>query len=233
MLPRNRFFIPLFLCTIILSLAAQATTANRWESAIERFEKLDRKNPPKSGGILFIGSSSIVMWDLAESFPKLPVINRGFGGSQIADSIHFADRIVFPYRPKTIVFYAGDNDLAAGKSIATVVADYHRFVKTVHARLPRTRILFVAIKPSIARWNLIEKIRAANKLIQAQAKKDKRLLFVDIDAPMIGPDGRPKAELFKKDGLHLNAKGYKLWTGMIRPLLVGILTEARFCDLSA
>ncbi|MBN2296794.1 MAG: hypothetical protein JXM70_30490 [Pirellulales bacterium] len=223
---RTTLFIPFFLYIIFPLYASESTAANRWEPAIKKFETLDRKNPPQKEGILFIGSSSIRMWDLDKSFPKLPVINRGFGGSHIADSIHFADRIIFPYRPKTIVLYAGDNDLAAGKSVATVVADYRRFVKTVQAKLPRTRILFVAIKPSIARWKLIDKIRAANKQIQAETEKDKRLLFVDIDAPMIGPDGKPKADLFKKDGLHLNAKGYKLWNKIVGPLLVECVHDA-------
>ncbi len=209
--------LTLGICCLTFAQAAEA--ANRWESTIRKFEKLDRENPPDKGGILFVGSSSIVLWDVDKSFPKLLVINRGFGGSQIADSIHFADRIVLPYRPRTIVFYAGDNDLAAGKSVETVADDYRRFVKTVHAELPKTRILYVAIKPCIARWKLIDKVRKANKLIRAETEKDQRLVFIDIDPPMIGADGKPRAELFKKDGLHLNEKGYRLWNGMVQPLL--------------
>ncbi|MBN2473721.1 MAG: hypothetical protein JXB62_03885 [Pirellulales bacterium] len=192
---------------------------NRWESAIRRFEVQDRRQAPTKGGILFVGSSSIVGWDVVKCFPDLPVINRGFGGSQIADSVHFADRIVLPYEPKIIVFYAGDNDIASGKSPQQVLADYKQFVETVHGRLPETRIVYVAIKPSISRWKLVDRMRRANGLIRAVAEKDERLVFVDVDAPMIGDDGKPRGELFKPDGLHLNAEGYRLWSELVLPHL--------------
>jgi len=159
------------------------------------------------------------MWKLDDHFAELPVINRGFGGSQIADSIQFADRILLPYEPRIVVLYAGDNDVAAGKTPERVLADYRLFVKTVHDRLPKTRIVFIAIKPSIARWRLVEKMRKANSLIRAVTKEDERLSFVDIDTPMIGDDGQPRKDLFLKDGLHLNADGYKLWASLVKPHL--------------
>jgi len=193
--------------------------ANRWEPAIRRFEEKDRQQFPPKGATLFVGSSSIVGWNLQEYFPELPAINRGFGGSQIADSVHFADRIVLPYKPRTIVFYAGDNGLAAGKSPQEVLADYRQFVAKVHGALPKTRIVFVAIKPSIRRWHLVEKMRQANRLIREAAQADPRLVFVDVDPPMIGDDGKPRAELFKQDGLHLNADGYRLWSDLVGPHL--------------
>jgi len=194
-------------------------TENRWEPRIRAFEARDREEMPPPGGILFVGSSSIVGWDVKQCFPGLPIVNRGFGGSQVADSLHFAERIILPYRPKIIVLYAGDNDVAAGKSPERVLADYRALVEKIHGALPETRIVFVAIKPSIRRWKLVEPMREANRLIRAVTEKDPRLEFVDIDGPMIGPDGRPRPELFRSDGLHLNAEGYKLWSGLVRPHL--------------
>lgn len=198
---------------------ARAQQENRWEPKIRQFEEQDRKAMPPAGGILFVGSSSIVGWKVDECFPGLPVINRGFGGSQVADSVHFADRIVLPYRPKVVVLYAGDNDVASGKSPEQVLGDYRQFVEKVHAGLPETRIVFVAIKPSIRRWHLVDKMREANGLVRAASEKDERLVYVDVDGPMIGDDGKPRAELFKPDGLHLNAEGYKLWSALVLPHL--------------
>jgi lysophospholipase L1-like esterase len=191
----------------------------RYEAAIRAFEEQDQKQPPPTEGILFIGSSSIRGWNLEPYFPDLPVINRGFGGSQISDSVAFAERIVLPYRPKVIVLYAGDNDVAAGKSPERVLADYKAFVAQVRRSLPKTRIVFIAIKPSIARWKLVDKIRQANGLIREVTEKDPGQVFVDVDPPMIGSDGTPKKELFKADGLHLNDTGYKLWAELVRPHL--------------
>jgi lysophospholipase L1-like esterase len=194
---------------------AKPPKESRWEPAIARFEAQDRKSPPAKGGVLFVGSSSIRGWDLAKSFPKHRPLNRGFGGSQVADSVQFAERIILKHAPRVVVVYAGDNDIAAGKSPETVLADYRALVKKIHASLPKTRIVYIAIKPSLSRWKLVDKMRAANALIGAEAKKDPRLRFVDIDKPMIGSDGKPRKELFRPDGLHLNYAGYKLWTSLV------------------
>lgn len=191
----------------------------RWEPAIRRFEQADRKSPPPKDAILFVGSSSIVNWKTGECFPDMTTINRGFGGSAVADVLYYVDRIVIPYRPRIIVFYAGDNDIAGGAPPQRVAEDYIAFVKRVRAALPQTRIIFIAIKPSIARWKLVEKMRQANRLMAEFSRGDPRLAFVDVDAPMIGPDGRPRRDLFVPDGLHLNDKGYELWTSLLRPLL--------------
>ena len=192
---------------------------NRWEPNIRAFEEKDKENPPPKKAVLFAGSSSIVGWNLPKYFPGMKTVNRGFGGSQIADSTHFADRIILPHKPKIVVLYAGDNDIAGGKTPEQVAEDFQGFVKVVHDALPKTRIVFIAIKPSIARWNLIDAMRDANARIKAITEKDKRLAYVDIDTPMIGEDGKPRPELFKKDGLHLNHEGYVLWTGLVKPHL--------------
>ena len=193
---------------------------SRWEKYIARFEAADKKQMPQPDGVLFIGSSSIRMWKtLEQDFPGLPVINRGFGGSQIADSNHFAGRIVHPYKPRQIVLYAGDNDVAAGKSPETVLADFQQFVKTVHAKLPKARVSFIAIKPSLSRWKLSGKMAMANSLVRNTCSKDKRLDYIDIWQPMLGDNGKPRPDLFLGDGLHLNAKGYALWTSIVKPHL--------------
>ncbi|MDD4270440.1 MAG: SGNH/GDSL hydrolase family protein [Thermoguttaceae bacterium] len=191
----------------------------RWEPNIARFEQQDREDPPEKGGILFVGSSSIVRWDVAKWFPDMPVLNRGFGGSQIADSVHFAERIVIPYRPRTIVFYAGDNDLAAGKAPEQVLADFKAFVSKVRASLPEAKIIYVGIKPSIKRWSLIEPVRKANGLIREAISSDARSIFVDVDSPMIGTGGMPRKELYIADGLHLSDEGYAVWTKLLAPHL--------------
>lgn len=201
-------------------LRAQAADRSaRWEKAIAAFETKDKENPPPHRAVVFVGSSSIRFWDLGKSFPGADVINRGFGGSELADSVHFAPRIVVPYEPRTVVLYAGDNDLAAGKSPEQVAADFREFVKVVHAKLPKTRIVYLSIKPSIARWKIVDKGQKANELIAEQCKADERLTFLDVGTPLLGTDGKPRAELFKSDGLHLNAKGYEIWAGLVKPLL--------------
>jgi lysophospholipase L1-like esterase len=199
--------------------AAAPAGPERWEEAIQAFEQADRANPPAKGQIVFVGSSSARRWPLEESFPGLDVLNRGFGGSQISDSLHYADRFLIPLEPRTIVFYAGDNDLAGGKSPQTVAQDYRAFAALIHDRLPQTKIVFIAIKPSIQRWNLVETMREANALIRAQIEADDRAVFVDVDAPMIGADGKPRPELFVEDGLHMTPEGYVLWASLVRPHL--------------
>jgi len=192
---------------------------NRFEKDIQRFEKQDVKQPPPENAILFVGSSSILMWKLENYFPDLEVINRGYGGSVIADSIHFADRIVIPYKPRLIVFYAGDNDIDRGVTPEQVFEDYQTFVAMVRKALPEVRIIYIAIKPSIARWQLVDSMREANQSIRDFTKKREFLEFVDIDTPMLGEDGKPRPELFIADGLHLSHEGYVLWTSLVKPYL--------------
>ncbi len=198
-----------------LSIYGQNVSAEKWESTIQAFEKLDRKAMPEPEGVLFLGSSSIRMWETDRHFEGHLVINRGFGGSQISDSIHFADRIVIPYRPREIFFYAGDNDISAGKTPKKVFQDFKEFVRIVRTHLSEVGVHFIAIKPSLSRWNLVGPMREANSLIREYVQDKPRLSFVDIDSPMIGKDGRPRPELFIADGLHLSEEGYRLWSKQI------------------
>lgn len=219
---RYRWFA-VVLAFLNLALNAQAADDDakfaKWEKSIAAFEAADQQRPPTKGGILFVGSSSIRMWDVQHSFPELLVVNRGFGGSQIEDSTHFAERILGTHEPRAIVFYAGDNDIGSGKSAETVASHFEQFVTKVRGKLPETQILFIAIKPSGSRWKHIETQRAANARIRAFCERGPRLTFVDVEKPMLGKDGQPREELFLKDRLHMTAAGYKVWNDLLRPQL--------------
>lgn len=202
-----------------LRAARADPAAPPFSADIAAFEAADRAHAPPSGAVLFVGSSSIRFWSrLAEDFPGVPVIDRGFGGSTIADCARYAPRIVIPYRPRRIVFYAGDNDVAAGLPPERVLADFESFVTEVRAALPGVPILFIAIKPSPARWSLAEAIRRTNVLIRTYAASN-AVDYVDTYSPMLGADGRPRPELFRADGLHMTRAGYELWTRLIDPFV--------------
>lgn len=194
--------------------------AHLWEKEINAFVESDRKVMPKKGGVLFVGSSSIRGWrTVARDFPDLRTINRGFGGSHLEDVLHYMPQVVFPYKPKLIVLYAGENDLTAGKPVDRVFADYKRFVSEVHAKLPKTRIIYVSAKPSPSRWNLAQVFTELNDRIGRETEKDKRLMFVDVWAPMLGADGKPKETIFQADRLHMNPEGYKIWRETLLPAI--------------
>jgi lysophospholipase L1-like esterase len=190
------------------------------------FEAADAKQMPPSGAVLFIGSSSIRLWTtLAQDFPEIPVINRGFGGSLIQDSTQFADLIVIPYKPKIVVLYAGTNDLDYGnKTPEEVFSDYKAFVAKVHAALPDTRIIFISINPTVARWKEESAQLKANYLIEDYAlttnSPDEKLSFIESHTRVLGLDGRPQAQLLRSDGQHFNADGYKLWTSIVKPQIL-------------
>ncbi len=192
---------------------------DKWEKEIATLEKRDKDAPPPKDAVLFVGSSSIRRWDVKKSFPDLDVINHGFGGSQIADSTHFAPRIVLKNVPRIVVFYAGDNDLSGGKKPEQVSDDFQDFAKLIHKELPKTKIIFISIKPSVLRWEQFDKQKKANELIEAFCKKNDYVTYVDVVKPMLGDDGKPRKELFVADGLHLTDKGYEVWAGLLKPLL--------------
>jgi lysophospholipase L1-like esterase len=202
----------------VLFPVAEPTVSDKWEKDIAAFEAQDAKSPPPKNAVLFVGSSSIRLWNLKESFPAIDTINRGFGGSELADSVHYARRIVIPHAPRVVVLYAGDNDIANGKSPERVFRDFKQFVDVIQAALPKTKVVYIGIKPSIKRWALIEPIRQANRLIREYiaAQKSETLVFVDVDQPMLDADGKPRADLLLDDGLHLNKKGYEMWTRLLR-----------------
>jgi lysophospholipase L1-like esterase len=194
---------------------------DRWEPAIQKFEEADKVSPPPQNAIVFIGASSIVRWNLKESFPELgaQAINRGFGGSLAADSTRYADRIVIPYKPRMVVFYAGDNDVEANHTPQQIADDFVAFERKVHAALPTTQIVFISIKPSIRRFPWIEQIKGANALVKQYCATHPNLTFVDIVPQMLGADGKPRKEMLVEDGLHMTPAGYKVWNDALRPIL--------------
>lgn len=200
--------------------AGVAVRSHAFAADIAAFEAADARDPQPPGGVLFVGSSSIRLWpELAKNFPGVHVVQRGFGGSEISDVILYASRIVLPYKPRLIVFYAGENDLNAGESPESVSRDYQSFVELVRRSLPETRIVFVSIKPSSSRWALVDKMRRTNEMIRAYTARDSRLSYVDVFTPMLGANGTPREELFVADRLHLNEQGYALWREILLPVV--------------
>lgn len=192
----------------------------RWEPEISAFERSDRTNPPVRGCILFIGSSTIRFWQsLPQDYPGRPVINRGFGGSELADSTHFAERIIFPYEPSMIFLRAGGNDLWAGKTPEQVFADFKDFVAKVRTRLPRTEIVFIGWNPSVARWKQVAKEKEMNRLVADYVRQTPGLNYVDTWSIPLDAAGKPRPELFRADGLHFNAAGYRELIRRVRPFL--------------
>lgn len=219
----KRFLMPSalgFLLAAGLVTAQQAPDPDRFEPEIRKFEEADKANPPPAGAVVFTGSSSIRRWDtLAQDFPGVVVLNRGFGGSEAEHVLRYADRIIVPYRPSRIVVYAGDNDLARGKTPQQIASDVQQLSELVRRELPEARMAIVSIKPSLARWHLVAKTREANGLLRDLASKSTHLTYVDVFTPMIGADGRPIANLFVEDGLHLTPAGYRVWQEALMPFL--------------
>jgi lysophospholipase L1-like esterase len=200
---------------------AQATASvERWEPTIERFEAADVAAPVAPGGIVFVGSSSIVRWDaLEDDFPSIPVLNRGFGGSDIEDVLHYADRIILPYRPRYVVVYAGENGLARGRSHEAIVEDYLALVERVLTALPEARMAWISMKPSPSRWHLADAMRSGNRMVEEFSARDPRLDYIDVFTPMLGPDGTPPPELFVADMLHMSPEGYAIWREVVGPFV--------------
>lgn len=219
-------FVAIYTPVFAAEPAAPDPVPNPFSGEIRRFESWDKQNSWPTSAVLFTGSSSIRMWPTRESFPELTVINRGFGGSQISDVNHFFDRAVLKYKPEVIVLYAGDNDIAGGKSPEQVLDDFRTFVARVHNELPDTTIVYLPIKPSIARWKLWPAMSKANALIESLADADERLEYVDTATPMLGSDGKPRPELLRDDGLHMTPAGYQVWSKALAPVLEELVGEA-------
>jgi lysophospholipase L1-like esterase len=216
-----------FIYAVAVTLSAGALRAqqpaapdpNRWEPAIQKFEEADRLNPPIKGGIVFYGASSIVRWNLDESFPELKgtAVNRGFGGSDMSDAARYATRVVIPRGPRVIVLYPGENDIARGVTAETVGSGFRQFYDTIHASLPQTRIVAIGLKPTPVRWQFVGEMRKANTLIRAYCEAHPNCVYVDVHPDMLGADGKPKPELFVSDGEHMTPEGYKIWNRLVGP----------------
>lgn len=221
--------------TILAALAAAVFAAEppnpppeRWEGQVRAYEAQDVKSPPPQGAVLFVGSSSVRMWkSIPEDFKPMTAIARGIGGSQVSDQIHYADRLVIRYRPAQIVFYAGDNDVWAGKTPERILTDYKTFVAKVRKALPHVPIHFLAIKPSPRRVKVWPQAKEANRLIREYAGTEASLTYIDVATPMLGADGAPRTDIFLKDMLHMNRKGYEVWAPLVKAALEAGATKAR------
>jgi hypothetical protein len=187
-----------------------------FESEIQAFLEADREHPPEPGRIVFVGSSSIRFWSTLEAdMAPLPVLRRGFGGAHLSHVIHNAPRIVIPYAPRAVVVYAGNNDIGSGKSADVVVADFEALVQLLKPALPEADIYFISIKPSRLRWSLD---RGSRRTLLSLAKSTAITLYRRRPV-LLGPDGKPRREFFRFDGLHLSAAGYAAWTSVVAPVL--------------
>lgn len=190
---------------------------------IEAFKKKDAASMPPKNAILFVGSSSFTRWtDVQQYFPSHPIINRGFGGSTLVDVIRYADDIIFPYQPKQIVVYCGENDIASSDTVTAAMAlkRFKTLFQQVRSKLPDIPVLFVSFKPSPSRWQMKDRMTKANKLIRKFLKKNKNTVFVNVWEPMLGGDKKPRPELFVGDNLHMTAQGYVIWQKLIEPHLL-------------
>ena len=209
--------------TMAAAQQAQPIDLSRYEGAIQAFEAADRENMPPPGAIVVTGSSSIALWNdaMPADLAPLTVIPRGFGGSAMADVLHFVDRVVIAYRPRAVVIYEGDND--TGRFFvppATIASELQQIIAAVHSELPDTRVYVMSVKPSLARVAVWDKAQEANALYQEVAAADERVHYIDVATPFLKADGTVMDDIFIDDGLHLNEKGTRIWASTIKAALM-------------
>ncbi len=217
----NKAFSFLFLLAVFVNTAAAQPPAF-WND-IAAFKKQDSAAFPGTGKILFVGSSSFTKWtDVQSYFPSHHIINRGFGGSTLPDVIRYENDIIFPYQPKQIVIYCGENDVAADTATtgAMVFERFKKLFTDIRAKLPGVPVMFVSLKPSPSRWQMRARSMEANRLIKKYLKKKKHTRFINVWNVMLNEKGEPREELFIKDRLHMNADGYKIWQALMEPYLL-------------
>jgi lysophospholipase L1-like esterase len=217
-----RLSLLLLLFVLCCRIAAQEQKSAYWDD-IQKFKKQDSTSFPGTGKILFVGSSSFTKWtDVQTYFPSYPIINRGFGGSSLADQLRYINEIVFPYKPKQIIVYCGENDLASSDTVTAKMV-FNRFIQwfnLVRKKLPNVSIVYISMKPSPSRQLLLGKMREGNTLIRNFLKTKKRTGFIDVYKEMIDDEGKPVPELFVEDNLHMNKKGYAIWQKAMLPYLM-------------
>ncbi len=192
----------------------------KWEKEIAAFEEADRKEMPPKGAIVFTGSSTIRRWtSLKDDFAGHKVVNRGFGGCEILDCTHFADRMIFPYEPSAIFLRCGGNDIHNGKTPEQVFKDFKDFVAKVHERLPKTEIFYISQNPTLARWSQKDQEQELNNMVQAMIADTPYLKYIDVSTLPLDANGQVRPELFVEDKLHFNAAGNKLLAEKVRPYL--------------
>lgn len=194
--------------------------ASKWSKDIAAFAASDATNPPPRGCIVFSGSSYIRRWTtLAQDFPEMKTVNRGFGGCELADVYDYADQIIIPYAPREVVIYAGGNDINAGMAPKIVFGDFVALMQKLRTALPKTKLVFISCPPSPKRWAQTEKIKTVNGLI-ANYCHQHGITFVNTFPLMLGADGQPLPDIYVEDHLHMNAKGYAIWRKTVAPTLI-------------
>jgi len=206
---------------LLSAVALQAQQPAFYEE-IQAYKKQDSAQMPPKNAILFIGSSSFNFWkDMQQYFPNHTVINRGFGGSSLPDVIRYANDIIYPYQPKQVVIYCGENDIATMNSTPQeVLTRLKTLVGMIRGKFKNIPIVYVSIKPSPSRAHLMPVMVSANRMIKEYLAKLKNTVYVDVYSKMLLPDGKPNPEIFVNDNLHMNAKGYAIWKQAIEPTLV-------------
>lgn len=203
---------------VVVGKSYTGRALDRFEQAIKNMEREDSSRIARADDVLFIGSSSIRFWkNLALDFDPIPTINRGFGGSTLPEVIHYADRIIFSYQPKLIVLYCGENDISEGASPQQVFESYKKLDAMIQKRLPDTKLIYLSMKPSVARWNLWDKYEEGNRLIQEAMIKQANRRYIEVADVMLSENGQPDSTIFVEDMLHMNEKGYAAWKDLIRP----------------
>lgn len=201
--------------------AIDPVSSSGWTADMARFAAEDARKPPPAHPVVFTGSSSVRMWSsLAQDFPDLPVLNRGFGGSQMRDLFHYAEPVAIRYQPRQIVLYSGDNDINAGRSPEQVLHDFNAVVARIRRDLPQVPILVLSIKPSPSRIDELPRQQEANKRMAEAASQTPGMTFVDVATPMLDNHGQPRAELFREDRLHMTPAGYAVWRQVVGPHLL-------------
>ena len=201
-------------------------TPERWKARVDQMLARDTKDSPAKEGVLFAGSATIAGWDLKHYFPEYGTINRGIGGSMISETTYYADRLIVPLKPSTIVYYSGDNDTAYGMPTEMIADHFREFVAKIHAALPDTEIVVLSIRPSIARLAVWDAVCAANDRLKAIAAQDRKLHFVDLNPLLLGADGQPRRELLGPDNHHLNKDGFDLVSPVVKRAVAE--SEARY-----
>jgi len=211
---------------LLLMLTIQGLRAQehpRFYEEIQQFKKKDSASFPPANAILFLGSSSFTKWtDVQSSFPGYPIINRGFGGSTLPDVIRYANDIIFPYHPRQVVIYCGENDFEETDSLTvqTVFGRFKQLFQLIRSKMPGESIVYISMKPSPSRAGRRKKQEEANKLAKDFISIQKNASFVDVFHKMLDKDGKPMPEIFLDDSLHMNAKGYAIWQKAIAPHLL-------------
>jgi lysophospholipase L1-like esterase len=223
---KNKNLIKGFRCLLIAMVFLQSgfnANAQPFANDIAAFKNQDSVAPPPKHAILFVGSSSFTKWkDVQEYFPKYTIINRGFGGSILLDVIRYEKDIIFPYQPKQIVIYCGENDVASSDTITPemVLGRVKQLITDIRKEFPKVNIAFISLKPAPSRWRMKDRMMASNALIKKYLKKKRNTEFINVWDAMLDAEGNPIADIFIEDKLHMNAKGYAIWQQLIEPHLM-------------